>query len=256
LKKSANAPSPRLREVTVSYLPRNLAPKINSVTILPAGVSLQALPQPQPDSGADQAGLDPSILGSMAQIPPRRVFQRGAISLQWQAEDKNGDTVEYSVYYRDAASASGEFYPLKSELRETYYTIDPNSLPDGRYIFKIVASDSASNPAAQALKDEQETEPIEVDNTPPSVTADAPRMTGSNVEIVFRATDATSIIRRAEYQIDGGPWKPVFPADGIADSKREEFRVALVLNDKKPHVVALRAFDANANVGSAHATVK
>jgi hypothetical protein len=256
LKKSTNAPSPRLREVTVSYLPRNLAPKINSVTVLPAGVSLQALPQPQSDSGADQAGLDPSILGAMAQIPPRRVFQRGAISLQWQAEDKNGDTIEYSVYYRDAASASGEFYPLKSELRETYYTIDPNSLPDGRYIFKIVASDSASNPAAQSLKDEQETEPIEVDNTPPAVTADAPRMTGSNVEIVFRATDATSIIRRAEYQIDGGPWKPVFPADGIADSKREEFRVALVLNDKKPHVVALRAFDANANVGSAHATVK
>ncbi|HEY8461175.1 MAG TPA: hypothetical protein VIM99_12380, partial [Blastocatellia bacterium] len=61
LKRTPNSPSPRLREVTVSYLPRNIAPKINSVTVLPAGVSLQALPQPQADSGADQAGLDPSI---------------------------------------------------------------------------------------------------------------------------------------------------------------------------------------------------
>ena len=95
-----------------------------------------------------------------------------------------------------------------------------------------------------------------MDNTPPAVAADAPRANGSNVEIVFRAADATSIIRRAEYQIDGGPWKTVFPVDGIADSKREEFRVAVVLADKKPHVVALRAFDANANVGSAQATVK
>jgi len=259
LKRAPNSPSPRLREVTVSYLPRNVAPKINSVTVLPAGVSLQTLPQQQPDGGADQAGLDPSILGAVAQIPPRRVFQRGAISLQWQAEDKNGDTIEYSVYYRDASSsagAGGDFYPLKTGLRENYYTVDPNALPDGRYVFKVVASDEASNPAGQSLKDEQETEPVELDNTPPVVAADAPRVNGSNVEVLFRAVDATSIIRRAEYQVDGGPWKTVFPVDGIADSKREEFRVAVVLADKKPHVIALRAFDANANVGGAQANVK
>jgi sugar lactone lactonase YvrE len=259
LKKATNSPSPRLREVTVSYLPRNLAPKISSVNVLPAGVSLQALPQQQPDGGADQAGIEPSILGAVAQIPPRRVFQRGAISLQWQAEDKNGDTLEYSVYYRDASNSvgvAGDFYPLKTGLRENYYTVDPNALPDGRYVFKIVASDEASNPAAQSLTDEQETEPIELDNTPPAVVADAPRLGGPNVEIVFRAADATSIIRRAEYQVDGGPWKAVFPVDGIADSKREEFRVTVTFADKKPHVVALRAFDANANVGTAQATVK
>jgi sugar lactone lactonase YvrE len=255
LKKGANSASPRLREVVVSYLPHNLAPRINSVTILPAGVSLQALPQPQPDGAVDQAGIDPSILGAVAQIPPRRVFQRGAISLQWQAEDKNGDTLEYSVYYRDAANVGGEFYPLKTDLRENYYTIDPNALPDGRYVFKVVVSDELSNPGAMALTDDQETEPVEVDNTPPAVAADAPRVTGANVEVVFRATDATSIIRRGEYQVDGGQWKLIFPADGIADSKREEFRVAVVLPDKKPHVIAFRAFDANANTGSAQVGV-
>jgi hypothetical protein len=259
LKRAPNSPAPRLREVTVSYLPRNLAPKISSLTILPAGVSLQALPQPQADGGADQAGLDPSILGAMAQIPPRRVFQRGAISLQWQAEDKNSDVIEYSVSYRDASNsvgASGDFHLLKSGLRDNYYTVDPNALPDGRYIFKIVASDESSNPVGQSLNDEQETEPVELDNTPPAVIADAPRANGSNVEVVFRAADATSIIRRAEYQVDGGSWKTVFPVDGIADSKNEEFRVTVVLPDKKPHVIALRAFDANANVGSAQAGVK
>jgi hypothetical protein len=256
LKRAPNSPSPRLREVTVSYLPRNLGPKINSVTILPAGVSLQALPQPPSDSSADQAGLDPSILGGMAQIPPRRVFQRGAISLQWQAEDKNGDTLEYSVLYRNASGAGGDFYLLKTGLRDNYYTVEPNALPDGRYVFKVVATDEASNPAGQSLKDEQETEPVELDNTPPTVAADAPRANNSSVEIVFRASDATSIIRRAEYQVDGGPWKTVFPVDGISDSKREEFRVTVVLSDRKPHVIALRAFDANANVGSAQVGVK
>src|SRR5262249_57779851 len=112
-------------------------------------------------------------------------------------EEKKGDTIEYSVYYRDASNAGGDFYPLKPGLRENYYTVDPNALPDGRYIFKIVASDEASNPAGQSLKDEQETEPVELDNTPPAVAADAPRVNGSNVEVVFPAVDATSIIRPA-----------------------------------------------------------
>lgn len=254
LKKTPASAEPRLREVTVSYLPRNLAPKISSINILPVGVALQALPQPQPDSGADQLGLDPSALGAMALIPPRRVFQRGAISLQWQAEDRNGDTIEYAVYYRSASGA--EFYPLKPNLRDNYFTIDANALPDGRYVFKVVASDAPSNPGDLALADEQETETVEVDNTPPSVTADAPRVTGANVEVVFRASDATSVIRRAEYQVDGGAWKSVFPADGIADSKREEFRVAATVADAKPHVIALRVFDANGNVGSAQTAIK
>jgi hypothetical protein len=256
LKKTSSFSSPRLREVVVSYLPRNVAPKINSITVLPPGVSLQTLLQPQIDVGGDQTGLDPSVLGAPPQILPRRFFQRGAVSLQWQAEDKNGDTIEYSVYYRNAFDSSGEFYQLKTALRENYYTIDANALPDGRYVFKIVASDSPSNPATIGLTDEQETEPVEVDNTPPTVTAEAPRVTGSNVEVVFRAADATSIIRRAEYQMDGGQWEMIFPIDGIADSKREEFRVTITLPDRRPHVIALRAFDANANVGSAQVTVK
>jgi hypothetical protein len=255
LKKTPASASPRLREVVISYLPRNLAPRINSIVVLPAGVALQALPQPPSDGASDAAGLDPAVLGAaMPQLPPRRLFQRGAISLQWQAEDRNGDAIEYSVHYRNANG--GDFFPLKTSLRDNYFTIEPNSLPDGRYVFKITASDGVSNPASLALTDDQETEPVEIDNTPPSVTADAPRVTGTNVEIVFRATDATSILRRAEYQLDGGAWKSVFPADGIADSKREEFRVAVTLPDSKPHVVAFRVFDANANVGSAQVAVK
>lgn len=238
---------PSLRELTVSYLPRNLAPKITAINILPAGVALQALPQPQVEGAAELASADGSAPTSVT-IPPRKVFQRGAISLQWTAEDRNSDTVEYAVFYR--AANSSQYYPLKTELRDNYFTIDANALPDGRYVFKVVASDSPSNPANLALTDDQETEPVDIDNTPPTVTADAPRISGNNAEVAFRASDATSIIKRAEYQLDGGPWNPVFPVDGIADSKREEFRVTVQLPDAHPHVIAFRAFDANSNVGS------
>ena len=243
------AVQPRLREVTVSYLPRNVAPKITSLNFLPAGTALVPLPQPIMDGGDGSGGE-----GAAMTIPPRRVSQRGAISIQWQAEDRNGDSIEYSIFYR--AANSTEFYPLKTGFKETYFTVDPNALPDGRYVFKVVASDAPSNPASLTLNDDLETELVEVDNTPPAVTADAPRVSGGNAEVTFRVGDSTSILKRAEYQLDGGAWKAVFPADGIADSKREEFLVKVALPDARPHVVAFRVFDANSNVGSAQVSVK
>lgn len=251
--KRAGTVEPRLREVTVSYLPRNVAPKITSLNFLPAGFALMALPQPIIEGGGGEAAGGEGGTPAMV-IPPRRVPQRGAISMQWQTEDRNGDSVEYSIYYRTANST--EFYPLKLNFRDNYFTVDANALPDGRYVFKVVATDAPSNPANMALNDELETESVEVDNTSPSVTADAPRVSGTNVEVTFRASDSTSIIKRAEYQLDGGGWKTVFPADGIADSKREEFLVKVTLPDSRSHVVAFRAFDANSNVGSAQVNVK
>ena len=251
--KRAGSVEPKLREVTVSYLPRNVAPKITSLTFLPSGTALVALPQPIVEGGGgDTSNADGGAAAIV--IPPRRVPQRGAISLQWQTEDRNGDSVEYSIYYRAANSA--EFFPLKLNFRENYFTVDANALPDGRYIFKVVATDAPSNPANLALSDELETESVDVDNTSPSVTADAPRVSGTNVEVTFRASDTTSIIKRAEYQLDGGVWKTIFPLDGIADSKREEFLVKITLPDSRSHVVAFRAFDANSNVGSAQVNVK
>jgi hypothetical protein len=254
LKKSAQSASPKLREVTVSYLPRNLAPSLGSISMLPTGVALQALPQQPSDSNAEQSGLDPSVFGAVAQLPPRRLYQRGAISLQWQAEDRNSDTLEYTVFYRNAAG--GEYFPLKTGMRDAWYTVDANALPDGRYIFKVVATDAPSNPAGLAMTDEQETEIIEVDNTAPVISASAPQVSGGKAEVTFTATDATSFIRRAEYQLDGGAWKAVYPSDGIADSRREEFKVNVTLPDAKPHVMAFRVFDANTNVGSTQAVLK
>ncbi|MBX3279940.1 MAG: hypothetical protein KF868_18215 [Acidobacteria bacterium] len=249
----AGRTAPRLREVAISYLPRNIAPKINSISILPAGVALQAVPQAPPDPGAELAGIDPQVLGNIASIPPRRIFQRGAVSLMWQAEDRNGDSLEYALYYRAADSA--EFYPLKTDLRDNYFTIEPNSLPDGRYVFKLTVSDKPGNPADLALVDELETEPIEIDNTPPAITVGRRVVDGGVVTVEFQASDATSILRRAEYQINGGEWMSIYPVDGISDSLREEYRVRVPVSGNRLLVIALRVFDSNANVGSASVTV-
>src|SRR5437660_7548961 len=107
------------------------------------------------------------MFGLIAQAPPRRLYQRGARALQWQAEDRNGDTLEYAIYYRSLNETT--FRLLKEHVRETFYTVDGASLADGRYVFKIVASDAPDNPAGYALAGERLSESIDIDNSPPRV---------------------------------------------------------------------------------------
>ena len=47
-----------------------------------------------------------------------------------------------------------------------------------------------------ALNDDQETEPVEIDNTPPAVTMARPSVSGATATVEFQVPDMTSIIRR------------------------------------------------------------
>src|SRR5690349_18659812 len=136
-----------LEDVSVAYLPRNVAPEVLSITVLPVGVGLQQMTQTTVDPNVESSGLDPSVFGPVAQVPPRRFYQRGARSFQWQAEDRNSDTLEYAIYYR--ALNEQTFRLLKDKLRDNFYTIDGATLADGRYVIKIVASDAPDNPPGQ-----------------------------------------------------------------------------------------------------------
>src|SRR4030095_7838845 len=90
---STAAPS-SIEDVSVAYLPRNVAPEVLSITSLPIGVGLQQIAQVAVDPNVESSGLDPSVFGPVAQVPPRRFYQRGARSFQWQTEDRNGDTLD------------------------------------------------------------------------------------------------------------------------------------------------------------------
>src|SRR5882672_2458465 len=107
---------PALDDVSVAYLPRNVAPEVLAITVLPAGVALLQQPQIQIDPNIESSGLDASIFGMIAQAPPRRLYQRGARALQWQGEDRNNDTLEYAVYYRSLNETT--FRLLKEHIRE------------------------------------------------------------------------------------------------------------------------------------------
>ncbi len=242
-----------LEDTSLAYLPRNVAPEILSITPLPIGVGLQQMVQLQIDPNVESAGLDPALFGAAAQVPPRRLFQRGARSFQWQAEDRNADTLEYAIYYRGLNETT--FRLLKDKLRENFYTIDGATLADGRYIIKITVSDAPDNPQGQALTGERLSEPVDIDNTPPVLRAGASGGTTPG-RAVFEVEDATGKIKRADVSINGAPWFPLFPEDGIADSRRERYTVDLSQLGPGEHSVSLRAFDANGNVGTLSVNVR
>jgi sugar lactone lactonase YvrE len=245
-----------LGEVNVSFLARNIAPEILSIQILPTNVGLAANPPLQIDPNIETSGLDPQIFGipSIA-IAPRRLYQRGATSLQWTAEDRNGDKLKYAVYYRETGDAS--FKLLRDDLTENFYTIDGQSLADGRYIFRITVNDSLSNPVNQTLSGERTSEPVNIDNTAPVVSAVGnAQISGDRARVVFEATDAASYLSNAEYSIDGGEWQTVYSEDGISDGQKERYTIDTVLRNQGEYSITLRVFDANGNAGNARILVK
>lgn len=251
---SAGSPS-SVEDVSVAYLPRNVAPEVLSITALPIGVGLQQIAPPAVDPNVESSGLDPSVFGPVAQVPPRRFYQRGARSFQWQAEDRNGDTLEYSIYYR--ALNEQTFRLLKDKLRDNFYTIDGATLADGRYIIKVVASDAPDNPSGQKLTGERLSEPVDIDNTPPVVKAmGQPQITGDKVRVAFSVDDATGKVKKADASLDGAAWVPVFPDDGIADSGHEVYTVEFGGLGPGEHTISLRAFDTSGNIGTLSVTIR
>ncbi len=246
-----------LNEVNVSYLPRNIAPEVLSIQILPTNVGLLSNPPVQIDPNIENSGLDPTVFGlpPAMNIPPRRVYQRAARALQWTAEDRNGDRLEYDIYYREAVE--NNFKLLRDNLRDNFFTIDGSALADGRYIFKIVAKDSPSNPVSQVLSGEKTSEPIDIDNAAPTVSAvGTAQITGDKARVVFEAIDSASFLQKAEYSINGGEWQNVYADDGISDSPRERYTLEIPLKATGEYTVSLRVFDVNGNVGSARAFVR
>ncbi|MFL6286415.1 MAG: hypothetical protein ACJ74Q_25025 [Pyrinomonadaceae bacterium] len=254
--RSAQGADARLEDVSLSYLPRNVAPEVLQIQVLPVGIALQSAVQIQVDPNIEASGLDPALIGPQVQIPPRRTFQRGAVSLQWQAEDRNSDTLVYSVYYRSITENT--FHLLKENLRDNFFSVDGAALGDGRYVFKVVASDAPENSLGQALTGERVSEPLSVDSSPPVVRSAGDAQVGADgrVRVRFTVEDSSGMIRRADVSVDSGEWRAVFPEDGIADSPREVYALDLPIEGAGEHTISLRAIDGSGNVSSARVVVR
>ena len=253
---TTNQSSPSLEQISVPYLPQNLAPEVKTINILPPGVAFQRLPgvsaTRSPATLVDQGSAEASGASDAipqaapVSIPPRRTFQKGAQSFSWDAEDDNGDDLIYSIYFR--GEKESEWRPLKKDLEERFYTLEADSLPDGKYFVKIVASDTPSNPKPVALSAELVSAQFYIDNTAPQIQIANQSMQGRTATVRFRASDLVSALRKAEFSLDGKEWEMVFSVDGIVDSKTEEFEIKTGTLVPGEHAIALRVYDATGNV--------
>ncbi len=244
-----------LNEVNLAFLSRNIAPEVLSVTILPVNVGLAANPPVQVDPNIVLSGLDPSFFGiPLTAPPPRRIYQRGARSFQWSAEDRDGDRLLYDIYYKDVRER--EMKLLRSDLDANFITVDGLSLPDGRYVIKVVAKDILGNAKAETLAGERTSEPFDIDNTQPTVTLfGTPVVSSGGAKMVFDAADAAGYLVRAEYSVNGGEWTPVNSEDGISDSPKERYVVNAVLPVPGEYTITIRVFDSSGNAGNGRAVV-
>ena len=141
-------------------------------------------------------------------------------------------------------------------MTENTYLLEGDVLADGRYFFRVAASDRPSNPVNLAREAELVSAPVAIDNTPPVVTPGAPRRVGSAVELSVTAEDRDSALRRCEYSIDAGPWTPVEADDGVTDSPRERFPIRIEPFPAGEHLVSIRVYDAAGNAGLAKVVVR
>jgi hypothetical protein len=260
--------------VSLAYLPRNVAPVIDAIAVQDPGVRAQAniiiqtgqqpsvnLRQPQTSSPTGVIITQSSSPVRFEQ-PPQGFQQKGFLSVLWAAHDDNDDDLRFSVYFRGENET--EWKLLKDKLEQKFYSWDSTAMPDGAYYLKIAATDAPSNPPAQALTTERESERFVVDNTPPVIEglqasnlAQQDRGSSTIVaRIQFTARDATSSIDRAQYSIDGGEWIIVAPKGGISDAPEEHYEFDAPRFSPGEHTVAVRAYDHFENVGSAKTIVK
>ncbi len=253
--------SPLLDSVSAAYLQRNLRPQVQSITVHAPGEVFQ---KPISISGETEIlgleggpGPDRAAAARASSMPPattysRKLYQRGIQTFSWKADDPNGDTLVYEVSYR--AVGERTFRTLRKGLTEAVLAWDTSTVPNGRYVIRVTASDAPSNPAPLTLTGDKESLPFEVDNTPPTVTVTLTSRSPLRLRAV--AKDDSSLIRRCEYSVDGGRWEEVHPTDGINDSREETYEISLeALAGSGPHIVVVRASDSLGNVSTARVEV-
>jgi hypothetical protein len=257
--------------VQVAYLPKNVAPVIDGIAVQDPGIKTQApmgvigqlanvtLRQPPAANPGTTPGVVINATPPKFELQPQGVAQKGFQSVLWSAHDENDDDLKFAVYFR--GENQKDWLLLKDNLEQRFYSWDTASMPDGAYYLKIVASDAPSNPPAEALTVERESERFEVDNTAPTIS----KLEGYPVaaaagdaayEFQFTASHATSSIERAQYSVDGGEWILVVPANGISDYRSESYSFTVRGLKAGEHTFAVRAYDRFDNVGAAKTTIQ
>ncbi len=253
-----NGPGALLDNVSAAYLPQNNPPAVRSITVLTQAVATQAKAAAAQSTNTASAATVPYSItvtdsGDPAPVAstgtPTQTLSRAAsqqLTISWQADDPDSDKLVYDVDFRGDAPGEREWKSLKKNLHDNSLTLDGDALADGRYLFRVTASDREANPAGSARDADLVSSPVLIDNTPPAIRV----RTATRAGIEFEAQDAASALKRAEWSVDAGPWTPLAPTDGILDSWTEAFKFTPTVPAGE-HILVIRVVDSGNNTALA-----
>jgi hypothetical protein len=204
-----SAHAPLIDSVTVNYLPKNVAPDVEDVTVMVGW---------RVPSGAHTGESSGS---SAYEAPLPTIRDRHFIVVKWRAHDDNDDTLQYNVYYRGDGETRWKL--LREGVDDRFVNLESDLFPDGGYTIRVVASDAPSHSLEETLTGENTSPRFEVDNTPPHIEVLNAQVENNHVHLTFRAVDSFSPIKRAEYSIDADDWQLVEPVGQLSDYKIESY---------------------------------
>lgn len=262
-------PGASVGAVGINYLPVNIPPAIDEMVVVPgARVNSQGAQIQQQQPIAINFTPPPS---SGIQFNPEQgreslsgIRDKSAVTARWAAHDDNGDELAFSLYYRGDRETNWQL--LKEKVTDRFYTFDANTIPDGAYRIKVVASDAPSHNPGEALTTEKVSDRFLIDTTPPALSPIEARLTDGKIHVTLTATDAATPITRAEYSVDAGPWQYVEPVGKVSDSLTEHYDFEAQLKPLLPgtpapanpaeHLITVRVYDRYENVAAVKAVVK
>ncbi len=198
------------------------------------------LPQNQP-AQITKIRLKPAKPDPKASLPAHK----SVLSLAWDVSNPDEDKLRYRLYYRNEQHSA--WLPMLREqdrLEQADYDWETRSLPDGYYRVRVEASDEASNPPALVERSEALSAPLLVDNHGPEIVG----LQLQGKQLVGVAKDSLGPILQLDVSIDGAPFEPVFPVDGLLDTREERFAIDLSQLPEGTHIGAVRASDSAYNV--------
>ena len=229
--------TPRLNSIEIRGVQVNIKPRITELQTFPF--------RPQQSGNGGQAqGAPQAGQGRRNNRPPQAKSLR---LVRWHAQDPNEDELVYDLYLKGEDQRAWKL--VEENIAQTSVLWDTASMPEGQTQLKLVASDRMDNPAAERLRDERESAPFAIDNSPPTVALDAQTSAdGAVVEVAI--SDRISAVQKAYYTIDYDEQQhPIAPLDGIFDSRSEQARFVVEGLAAGEHVIVVRAIDVLDNIG-------
>lgn len=237
---------PRLRSMHASVVRLNDAPRVLEVFTLRRDVMMEPLP---PDGDRDKTvTLSRGSLNELRRPEEddedrtrvRQSTREGYMTVAWHAADTNGDALRYSVAMERLDD--GSVTRLGEQLEHPFHSFDSRAFPDGRYVFRVTASDRPSNRPEASLEGRADSQPILIDNGAPELSDLNVSMQGERLIVTARAQDAQSPLAAAEVAVDGGAFVLMPAVDGLVDSRSERLRVELP-RPTRTAVIAVRVTD-------------